>query len=181
VTWHQFGSRQVYGSPWVSVDLVDVGRPDGTRIDHHAVRMPRPAAGVVVVNDAGTDVLLIWRHRFIPDTWGWEVPAGRIEEGEDPAVGAAREVLEETGWRPGPLTPLVDFHPASGLSDLHFWIWTAAGAEHVGEPTERNEADRVAWLPLAGIHDLIAEGQLTDGLSLTAILAYLQLGSYHRE
>jgi 8-oxo-dGTP pyrophosphatase MutT (NUDIX family) len=175
VTWHEFGSRQVYGSPWVNVDLVDVGLPDGTRIEHHAVRLPRPAAGVVVVNAARSEVLLIWRHRFIPDVWGWEIPAGRIEEDEDPTAGAAREVLEETGWRPGPLEPLVDFYPASGLADLHFWIWTAAGAAHVGEPTERNEAARVAWVPVADIRTLIRRGELTDGLSLTALLAFLAL------
>jgi len=46
-------------------------------------------------------VLLLWRHRFITVTWGWEIPVGRAEPGGSPAQAAAREVEEETGWRPG--------------------------------------------------------------------------------
>ncbi len=45
-------------------------------------------------------VLLLWRHRFITDTWGWEIPAGGIDPGETPPDAAARETLEETGWEP---------------------------------------------------------------------------------
>jgi 8-oxo-dGTP pyrophosphatase MutT (NUDIX family) len=175
VTWHEYGSRPVYSSPWVSVDLVDVGLPDGTRLDHHAVRLPGPAAGVVVVDETETYVLLIWRHRFITDTWGWEIPAGRVEAGEELAVGAAREVLEETGWRPGPLRALVDFYPTTGLSDQRFSIWVAAGAQHEGDPTDRNEAARVEWIPISELRGLVRRRQLTDGLSLTGVLAYLAL------
>jgi 8-oxo-dGTP pyrophosphatase MutT (NUDIX family) len=69
------------------------------------LRLPR-AAVVVVLNDYG-EVLMMWRHRFIIDRWVWELPGGYIDdEQEDPAITAAREVEEETGWRPGPLRRL---------------------------------------------------------------------------
>jgi 8-oxo-dGTP pyrophosphatase MutT (NUDIX family) len=45
-------------------------------------------------------VLLLWRHPFITGIGGWEIPIGKAEPGEDPQVSAAREVEEETGWRP---------------------------------------------------------------------------------
>ncbi|MCB1259267.1 MAG: NUDIX hydrolase, partial [Acidimicrobiales bacterium] len=97
--------------------LVDVEIPGHERFEHHVVRVPQPAAGVVV-HDPGRGVLLLWRHRFITDTWGWEIPAGRVEVGETIEEAAAREVLEETGWRPGPLEHLLTFHPANGITDL---------------------------------------------------------------
>ena len=45
-------------------------------------------------------MLLLWRHRFITDTWGWEIPAGRVEAGEALEDAARREAIEETGWAP---------------------------------------------------------------------------------
>jgi len=48
------------------------------------------------------------------NTWGWEIPIGRIEEHETPADAAAREFEEETGWRPGPLRHLINVQPTPG-------------------------------------------------------------------
>jgi hypothetical protein len=82
--WRVHGERVIYESPWVSLHLADVELPDGTRFDHHVVRTPQKAAGAVVHDGRG--VLLLWRHRFITDTWGWEVPAGRIDPARPPPL-----------------------------------------------------------------------------------------------
>src|ERR1700682_5792156 len=92
--WVVHGERTVYESPWVSLALADVEVPGGGRFEHHVVRMPGEAAAAVVRDQ--DRVLLIHRHRFITDTWGWEIPAGRVEAGEDPMAAAAREPLQET-------------------------------------------------------------------------------------
>ena len=98
------------------------------------------------MHDPDRGVLLLWRHRFITDTWGWEIPAGRIEPGETPEAAAARETLEETGWEPSALRPLFRYHPTNGVSDQTFHIFVADGATHVGEPTDAGEAERVEWV-----------------------------------
>ena len=165
------GERAVYESPWVSLSLVDVEVPGGERFEHHVVRMPGEASGVVAV--AGGRVLLIHRHRFITDTTGWEIPAGRVEPDEDPAVAAERETLEETGWRPGPLTKLFSYCPSIGLMDQRYNIFLAAGAERVGEPPDSSESDRVEWVPLSDVPALIRRGEIQDGYSLTALLWFL--------
>src|ERR1700687_6454512 len=97
--WVVHGERTVYESAWVSLALADVEVPGGERFEHRVVRMPGEASAAVVRDQ--DRVLLIHRHRFITDTWGWEIPAGRVEAGEDPMGGRARETLEETGWPPG--------------------------------------------------------------------------------
>jgi 8-oxo-dGTP pyrophosphatase MutT (NUDIX family) len=112
--WTVHGERVLYRSPWVGLSLVDVEVPGGERFDHHVVRVPRQAVGVVVHDRARDAVLLLWRHRFITGTWGWEVPAGGVEQGEPLAEAAAREVLEETGWRCGPLRRGFSWHPSNG-------------------------------------------------------------------
>lgn len=174
--WVVHGERVVYDSSWVSVALADVETPDGRRVpEHHVVRAPLQAAGCVV-HDPGADaVLLIWRHRFITDTWGYEVPAGRAEPGEAMADAAAREVLEETGWRPlVPLSLLARWHPSNGLIDQTFSAFLATGAVHEGEPSDPSEAARVEWLPVAEVERLVDAGEIRDGLSLTALLAWLR-------
>ncbi len=169
------GERELYSSAWVSLGLVDVEVPGGPRFDHHVVRLPRPAVGVVVV-DEDRGVLLLWRHRVLTGTWGWEVPAGGVDPGESPEQGAAREVLEETGWAPGPLEHLHGYHPSNGLSDQRFELYRAAGATRVGEPTDPAESERVEWVPADRVRELVRDGQVTDGLSLSALLWWLAFG-----
>ncbi|WP_243708445.1 NUDIX hydrolase [Actinomadura sp. GC306] len=71
-------------------------------------------------------VLLKWRHRFITDAWGWEIPIGGSRDGEEPAAAAARDHI--------------------------FWV---DGAIHIGPPAEGWEAQRIEWVPLADIRGLV--------------------------
>jgi 8-oxo-dGTP pyrophosphatase MutT (NUDIX family) len=163
------GERSLYESEWLRLMLVDVEIPDGDRFEHHVIRFPNHAAGTVV-RDPDRGVLLLWRHRFITDTWGWEIPAGRIDPGETPAQAAARETLEETGWEPGLLRPLFRYQPTNGVSDQSFHIFAADTATHRGDPTDHGEAERVEWVSVADLRRLVQDGQMLDGLSLTSIL-----------
>jgi 8-oxo-dGTP pyrophosphatase MutT (NUDIX family) len=170
--WTVHGERSLYESPWVNLFLADVEIPGGDRFEHHLVRIPRPAAATVV-HDSERGVLLMWRHRFITDAWGWEVPAGAIEPHETPAQSAARETLEETGWRPGPLRPLLTYNPAPGVLGHAFHVFAASGATHIGEPADTTEAERVEWIALPRVRELIRSGEVPDGFSLTALLWFL--------
>jgi hypothetical protein len=56
-----------------------------------------------------------------------------------------------------------------------FHVFVADGAEHVGEPADPTESERVAWVPVDEVRELIAAGKVTDGLSLTSLLWALAL------
>lgn len=170
--WIVHGERVIYDSPWVRLALTDIEIPGGARFDHHVIRMPAEAAGTVV-HDPVRGVLLLWRHRFTTDTWGWEVPAGRVDEGETPEQTATREALEETGWRPGPVRHLTTYFPHNGTSDATFHLYVAEGAEHEGPPSDPSESERVEWVPVATLREEIRAGRVQDGLSLTALLWWL--------
>lgn len=170
--WIEHGERAIYDSPWVSLHLVDVEVPGGERFDHHVIRRDLPAAGVVV-HDPDRGLLLLYRHRFITRTWGWEVPAGKVEAGEAIADAAAREVLEETGWRAGPLRPLYGYFPTSGISDLRFEVFVADGATYVGDPSDPSESSRIEWQSIDEVRRMVRAGEISDGLSLTAVLWWL--------
>lgn len=168
--WITHGTRRVYASPWVNLDLDDVEIPGGSRFDHHVVRFPRPSVGVVVLRS--DEVLLLWRHRFATDRWGWEIPAGWAEPGEDLAEAAAREALEETGYRVADLSPLTTYTPLSGISSQVYQLFVGTGVSRVGDP-EAAEADRVEWMPLTEVKRLMRAGRISDGPSLTALAFYL--------
>jgi len=153
--------------------IATVELPDGVVFEQYVMRMPR-AAMVVVLDDSGERVLLMWRHRWIIDRWVWELPGGYVDADEDPAITAAREVEEETGWRPRtPLAPLVAFQPMVGTVDSENLIYRARGAEHRGHPEDVNEAERVAWIPLDGIPERIAAGEIVGSATIIGLQAVL--------
>jgi 8-oxo-dGTP pyrophosphatase MutT (NUDIX family) len=172
--WTVHGERPIYESDWVNLELVDVEVPGGERFDHHVVRM-RPAAGTIVF-DPERGVLLLWRHRFITDTWGWEIPGGRIEDDESVEDAAAREALEETGWRPGPLRHLITYFPANGVSDLSFAIFLADGATYVGEPTDPSESERISWVPIDKLRSALSSRRVNDGMAVAGLCYALAMG-----
>ncbi len=165
--WTVHSEKPLYEDEWLDIRLADVELPDGRHLEHRLIRTP-PGAGCVTIRDE--QVLLLWRHRFITDTWGWEIPFGKIDPGEDPARAAARETEEETGWRPGSLTPLLRVEPSPGISNSVHHIYLADGAERIGPPEDNFESDHVSWVPLAGIPALVSQGEISTGTTLAALL-----------
>ena len=166
-----FGERVVYDSEWVRLVLVDIETPDGNRFEHHVVRL-QTVVLTVVVNDED-QVLMLWRHRFATNEWGWEVPGGILDPGEDPVECAVREVVEETGWRPDGVEHLISFQPMPGMVDTPHKVYMSRSAIKVGEPTDREEAARVEWVPVDAVVDLAAKGELLGAGSLVGLLYML--------
>jgi 8-oxo-dGTP pyrophosphatase MutT (NUDIX family) len=166
-----FGERTVYDNEWVRLALVDIETPDGRRFEHHVVRL-QTVVLTIVINDAN-QVLMMWRQRFATDEWGWELPGGILGPGEDPAVCAIREVVEETGWHPEAVEHLISFQPMPGMVDTPHKVYLSRSAKKIGEPTDREEAARIEWVPADTVIDLAAKGQLLGAGSLVGLLYLL--------
>ena len=169
--WVVHSERSVYKDRWLEVRSADVELPDGRHLDHRLLRMPESAGAVCV--DRARRALLIWRHRFITGLWGWEMPMGRIDPGETPEQTAAREVEEETGWRPGPLRELAVIQPSSGIMNAAHHLHAADGATQAGEPRDGFEAARIEWVPLADVPELISKREIVSSSTITALLLCL--------
>jgi 8-oxo-dGTP pyrophosphatase MutT (NUDIX family) len=173
--WQQHGERSIYDNPWVHLNLVDVTPPNGKRFEHHVVRLQKVVMTALV--DSDERVLLLWRHRFVPDSWGWELPGGIAEAGETDEVTAERETVEETGWRPSGFESLAAFQPMPGMVDTPHVILLARNAEQVGEPTDEEEASILRWVPLVEVPQLIADGLIAGAGSLVGLLQTVALYS----
>jgi 8-oxo-dGTP pyrophosphatase MutT (NUDIX family) len=125
----------------------------------------------VLVN-SGDEVLLMWRHRFTTGTWSWEIPSGIVEDGESLTAAAAREVLEETGYRVDPehLQPLVYNEPVGGMSDARHHVFLARDAVRVADPVDTHEADRIEWHPLDAVLRMIDRREIVAGVAVTGLL-----------
>ena len=169
--WQIHGERTIYDNRWVKLDLVDVEPPGIERFEHHVVRLQH--VSIAVVLDDQDRVLMLWRYRFVPRKWGWELPGGIVDNGEDARSTALREVEEETGWRPDSLDHVVTYQPMVGMVDSPHEIFVGRGAKHVGEPTDAEEAGRVEWLPLSDIPALMARDELMGSGTLVGLLHVL--------
>lgn len=170
--WKIHGQRTLYDNRWVRLDQVDIEPPGGRRWWHHVVRL-RPIAAAIVL-DSHDRVLMLYRHRFVPDRFGWELPGGVIDDGELGAETAAREAEEETGWRPdGPMERLCVFEPMPGMVDARHEVYLSHTARRVGEPTDPEEAGRIAWIPLMEIPSMVSRGNIAGGASLVGLLFLL--------
>ncbi|MFF2506174.1 NUDIX domain-containing protein [Streptomyces sp. NPDC058067] len=169
--WKIHGERTVYDNRWVKLTLVDVEPPGVARFEHHVVHLHHVAITAVI--DDQDRVLMLWRYRFVPDQWGWELPGGIVDDGEEPHAAALREFEEETGWRPDSLEHVVTYQPMVGMVDSPSDIYVGKGAQHIGDPTDIEEAGHVAWVPLSDIPGLMARGELMGSGTLVGLLHIL--------
>jgi 8-oxo-dGTP pyrophosphatase MutT (NUDIX family) len=120
--------------------------------------------------------LLMYRHRLVIDRWVWELPGGYVDDVEDVASAAAREVEEETGWRPRSMEHLVTYQPAVGSVDQPQDIYLARGADLTDTEPDVNEAEEVRWVPLTEAAEMIERGEIVGAAAMVAIYRTLSLG-----
>ena len=129
---------------------------------------------MTVLVDEQDRVLLLRRHRLVPDRWGWELPGGLVDEDEEPADAAVRELEEETGYRAGRVEPLITFQPMVSSVDSEQFAYVGREPERIGEPTVVNEeVARMEWVPLASVPGLIAAGDIWESGALVMLMQVL--------
>jgi 8-oxo-dGDP phosphatase len=169
--WIIHDERVIDDTRRLRLSIASVELPDGVRFEQYVLRMPRAAMMVVIDDD--DRALMMWRHRFVIDRWVWELPGGYVDPAEDPAVTAAREVEEETGWRPRSVELLTSMQPMVGSADAENLLYLGRGADFIGEPKDINEAERVDWIPLHAVRERIAKGEIVGAASQLGLLHVL--------
>jgi 8-oxo-dGTP pyrophosphatase MutT (NUDIX family) len=122
------------------------------------------------------DVLLIRQYRLLAHGLAWEIPGGKVDAGESPAQAAAREGLEESGFKCKSLFKLLFFHPGLDTHDNPTFIYYSEEFEDaLDQNFHPNEISERIWVPLQKCIEMIFSGEIVDSLTIAALLAYKML------
>jgi ADP-ribose pyrophosphatase len=124
---------------------------------------------VIIPVDENGNVLLVRQYRHAAGKELLELPAGTLDEDEDPQVCAAREIREETGMAAGVLTKLGEFYLAPGYSDEFMVVYLAMDLSHAPLQADADEFLSVEVLPLAEAIKMAERGAIPDAKSLAAL------------
>lgn len=166
-------SERLYTGRIVSLDRDTVRFPDGSTGQLEMLRHPGASAVVPFLDDPrGPDprVLLIRQFRHAADGFIWEVPAGRLDPGEDPETCARRELEEETGMRARTVRPLTTIYTTPGFTDERIHLFLAHGLEAGAHRREADEFMELHTRPWSSVLELVRSGEIRDGKTLTSLL-----------
>lgn len=114
------------------------------------------------------DVLLVRQYRHAVRSDLWEIPAGKIEPGEDVLSCARRELREETGYVAGSWTRLTSFFTSPGFSNERITLFHASGLRQVEQPSADEITERLV-LPIEAVERMIRTSEIIDAKTILAI------------
>lgn len=166
-------SRRVYTGKVISLDVDTVRFPDGSVGELEMVRHPGASAVVPFLSDpAGEDpqVLLIRQYRYAAEGYLYEIPAGRLNPGEDPRSCALRELKEETGCSAEGVDELFTMYTTPGFTDEKIHLFMATGLTSGETKHEADEFLELQPMPLSRALQMIQAGEIQDSKTALGLL-----------
>lgn len=121
------------------------------------------------------------QYRHAARQFLWELPAGKLEPGEDALAGAQRELAEETGYRAKKWRPLAEFYPSPGFLGESMKIFVAEGLAAGSTNFDDDEQIEFRLVKLSEVLKMIDKGAILDGKTLIGVLTYVrQMGGKHK-
>jgi ADP-ribose pyrophosphatase len=181
---HSESDRRVIGGPQSRIlhhgrkfdlELLTLPGRDGRPVEREVIRHPGAAVILPILDTpAGQRIVMIRNRRPAigpaPGKVLWELPAGTLEPPEPPEQCAARELVEETGYRAATLVPLGRFYTTPGMTDELMWPFVATGLVEVGQKLEADEDLTVEAIESGRAMEMMDRGDLMDGKSMLALL-----------
>ncbi|CAH1388109.1 NUDIX domain-containing protein [Candidatus Nitrotoga sp. M5] len=160
-------SKAVYEGDFIKVFKDNVQLPDGSVGMREHIAHPG-AVAVLAILDNG-DLLMERQFRYAPQRDFLELPAGKIEYGEDILLTAQRELLEETGYIASSWTHLTTAWPGIGFSNERMEYYVARGLTYQGQQLDEGEFLEVFELSLSDALDWIRQGKINDSKTMVGI------------
>ncbi len=164
-------SREAYRGPVFRVTTDFVQEPDGIQARRDVVRH-QGSVVVLAVDDSDSEpkVLLERQYRHAAQDYLWELPAGRIDDGESEMAAARRELLEETGYAARQWKRVLKFYASPGFLDETMALYLARGLRAGTARPEDDEVIQARLVPLSEAVDMVGRGTVKDAKTIAGIL-----------
>ncbi|MFQ5530215.1 MAG: NUDIX hydrolase [Gemmatimonadota bacterium] len=173
----RIASRFVFRGSLLDVRVDTVRYPDGSTGDLEIVRHRGAAAALPLLRagerpevGTGPAVVLLRQYRYAAGGFLWEVPAGKLDDGERPEDCARRELLEEAGIVAGGLRPLTTLLTTPGFTDERIDLFLATALEFVEPEREPHEFMEARILGFDTALEMVERGDITDGKTVVSLL-----------
>ena len=167
--WTTLSRDDKYDNPWINVCEHQVLNPAGGEGIYGVVTFKNEAVGVVPVDDEGY-TWLVGQWRYALNEYSWEIPEGGSPMGEDPLACAKRELKEETGLIAEHYEPLMTLHPSNSVCNEIAYLFVARGLTQDEHDHEDTEDITIRRLPLDDAIEMALNGEITDAMSVAALL-----------
>jgi ADP-ribose diphosphatase len=161
--------REVYRGRVVNLNVETVTLPNGATVELEVIRH-QGAAAVVPLKDDGS-VVLIRQYRHATGGYIYEIPAGKLDPGEEPRHCAARELEEEIGCRASSFTHLLSFFTTPGFTDEVIHVFLATGLTPGTQHLDHDEVLEVVEMSLAEAIARVQDGTIRDGKTIVGLQA----------
>ncbi len=167
--WKTLSEKKIYENPWISLTESQVINPGGGKGIHGKVHFKNLAIGIIVL-DEHYNTWLVGQYRYVPDQYSWEIPEGGGALETDPLESAKRELLEETGISAASWVEIQRMHLSNSVSDELSIIYLARALSFGNSNPEETEKLTIRKLPFNEAYRMVIEGEITDSISVAAIL-----------
>jgi ADP-ribose pyrophosphatase len=164
----QLSSRTVYRGKLLHVLEDEVRLPNGRPARRELIR--HPGAAVMVPMPAADSIVLVRQFRYPLARHFYEIPAGKIDRGEEPLQAARRELIEECGYEAGEWTHLTTIHPCIGYADERMEFYLARQLRDVGRAPDEDEFLEMVTVGFAEALRWVKEGKITDQKTVIGLL-----------
>lgn len=176
--WTTLSGEVKYDNPWITVTEFQVVNPAGGRGIYGKVHFKNRAIGIVAL-DENQNTWLVGQYRYTLNAWSWEIPEGGGPFDQTLLEAARRELKEETGLTAGKWTEVMTLHTSNSVTDEVGYVFLAEDLRAGEIQLEETEADMKVWkLPFADALRMVMDGEITDSLSVMAILKVARLKGY---
>ena len=167
--WKKLKNTKIYENPWITVFEDEVITPGGKNGIYGTVSFKNYAIGIVPIDEEG-NTYLVGQYRYPLDEYSWEIPMGGGLLDVDLLISAQRELKEETGLEAKNWEMLLKIHTSNAVCDEEGYVFVATELTKGEMQPEDCEDLQVMKLPLEKAINMALNGEITDSLSLAALL-----------